>query len=301
MNHRLPKWPALAALLLAGLPLAAQAPDTGTDAVTIRDLTMLLMFATIMIAIISLILAYMVFVLIRARAAEAAVAAGLAVAQPKPLIDWAAFKRRFITDAVPVAQEQDIDMGHDYDGIRELDNNLPPWWKYGFYFTIAWSAVYLWFFHIQTDWSSDQQWRDEVAAAEVDKAEYLKKVGNKVDEASVVVLADASQLTAGKSVYTANCASCHGQAGEGMVGPNLTDAYWLHGGTVQDVFKVVKYGVVEKGMLAWQDRLSPLEMQQVTSYILTSLQGTNPPNAKAPQGELFTPADSTQLSVAVRP
>jgi cytochrome c oxidase cbb3-type subunit 3 len=93
-------------------------------------------------------------------------------------------------------------------------------------------------------------------------------------------------------VYLNSCAACHGQAGEGNVGPNLTDAYWLHGGGIKNVFKTVKYGVPEKGMIAWEKQLSPAQIAQVSSYIL-SMQGTNPPNAKAPQGELWTDEESS--------
>ena len=94
----------------------------------------------------------------------------------------------------------------------------------------------------------------------------------------------------------ARCAGgwpCHGQKGEGLVGPNFADEYWIHGGGIKNVFKVIKYGVPDKGMIAWQAQLKPADMQKVGSYILT-LQGTNPPNPKAPQGTIWADTAAVQ-------
>ena len=90
----------------------------------------------------------------------------------------------------------------------------------------------------------------------------------------------------GELIFKSFCAACHGQKGEGTVGPNFTDEYWIHGGGIQNVFKTIKYGVPDKGMIAWAAQLKPADMQKVASYILT-LKGTNPPNPKAPQGEIW--------------
>lgn len=187
----------------------------------------------------------------------------------------------------PVEQEADIDLGHDYDGIRELDNRLPPWWLYGFYLTIIVGVIYLWRFHVShTGPSSAEEYQIAMTKAAEQQEEYLKKSANKVDENTVVML-DASGIAAGKSTFVTNCAACHGKLGEGGVGPNLTDDYWLHGGKINDVFKTIKYGYPEKGMRSWKDDLSPVMIAQVASYI-KSIHGTNPPNAKAQQGELYT-------------
>jgi cytochrome c oxidase cbb3-type subunit III len=190
---------------------------------------------------------------------------------------------------VPKDKEQDIDLGHEYDGIRELDNSLPPWWLWLFYGTIIWSAVYLWYYHVSDKGASQEQ--EYIAAMEMgeaEKAKYLATQANSVDEKTVTILTDAAAIAEGKEIYTANCLVCHGANGEGTVGPNFTDKYWLHGGSINDVFKTIKYGVPEKGMISWQAQLRPAAMQKVASYIL-SLQGTNPPNAKAPQGDLYDP------------
>ncbi len=193
-----------------------------------------------------------------------------------------------LTDAVPVEQEASILLDHDYDGIKELDNNLPPWWKYGFYVTIIFAVVYLFNFHISgTSDLQDAEYEKEMAKAKLEIEEFMKTLANKVDENTVTYLKDAKDLAAGKDAFVASCAACHGRAGEGGVGPNLTDDYWMHGGSIQDVFKSVKYGWPEKGMKSWKEDLSPMQIAQVTSFIL-SLKGTNPPNAKAPQGDLYS-------------
>jgi cytochrome c oxidase cbb3-type subunit 3 len=122
-------------------------------------------------------------------------------------------------------------------------------------------------------------------------AEYKKKAADMVDETSVVMLSDAAALSEGAAIYKQHCVVCHGQAGEGLVGPNLTDANWIHGGNIKDLFKTIKYGVSGKGMKSWQQELSPQMMAKVSSYIKT-LAGTNPPNPKAPEGDVYVEAGS---------
>ena len=178
---------------------------------------------------------------------------------------------------------------HDYDGIRELDNALPPWWKYGFYFTIVWGIVYLIYFHMSSGPSSAQEYQNQMADAQRQIEEYRKNAKNLVDETNVVLLTDASELQSGAAIFQANCVSCHGASAEGKIGPNLTDQYWKHGGDIKDLFKTVKLGVSGTGMKSWKSDLSASQIAQVTSYIL-SLQGTNPANAKAPEGDLYVPA-----------
>lgn len=207
-------------------------------------------------------------------------------AKVKPLINWKWLDSR-LTDAVPLEREAEIMTDHEYDGIKELDNNLPPWWKYGFYFTIIFSVVYLFDYHVlHTSPSQLQEYNQQMADAEVEKKARLKNKAAGVDETTVTMLSDAAAIAAGKEIYDGNCASCHGTKGEGLVGPNLTDAYWLHGGGIQNVFKSIKYGIPAKGMIAWQSQLSAEAMQKVSSYIMT-LGGTKPANAKEPQGELW--------------
>lgn len=187
----------------------------------------------------------------------------------------------------PAEEEAAIDLGHSYDGIRELDNRLPPWWLYGFYACIIFSVVYLWRYHVSHSAPlSGEEYQLAVQDAAVKRAAYLVKAANNVDESTVQLLSSASDLGSGQKIFETACFACHGKQGEGGVGPNLTDGYWLHGGSVQAIFKTIKYGVAEKGMKSWKDDYSPAQIAQLASYI-HSLKGTNPPNGKAPQGTIF--------------
>ncbi|MBM3425644.1 MAG: c-type cytochrome [Bacteroidetes bacterium] len=219
---------------------------------------------------------------------------------------WSKFKERFLTgklDEVGGKEEEAKKMSdHAYDGITELDNFMPPWLQWVFLGSIGFAFVYFVQYSVMgTGLTGAEEYQEELAqealAAETRKASQLAGI----DETTVVFDTSESALKTGKSIFESNCAACHAADGGGGVGPNLTDSYWLHGGTIQDVFKVIKVGVVEKGMVPWQDQLSPEEIQQVASYIL-SLKGTTPASPKAPQGELVgenpveTPkGDSTQV------
>jgi cytochrome c oxidase cbb3-type subunit 3 len=186
----------------------------------------------------------------------------------------------------PAEEEAGMDMGHDYDGIRELDNKLPPWWLYGFYCTMIFGVIYLWRYHVaHTAPLPAEEYRIAVQEAAIQKEVFLKKAANSVDENTVKLLTGAADLEAGKAVFETTCFACHGKSGEGGVGPNLTDAYWLHGGSIEEVFKTIKYGWPDKGMKSWKDDFSPVQIARIASYV-KSLEGTNPPNAKPPQGVL---------------
>lgn len=192
-----------------------------------------------------------------------------------------------MTKSIPIEHESEVETDHNYDGIRELDNSLPPWWVYMFYVTIVFAIVYLIYFTYGGGPNQKAEYESALAQAQVQKTEMLKKNAANIDENSVVALTDASLIAKGKSNFVTKCAACHGQNGEGGVGPNLTDDFWINGGGVKNIFKTIKYGVQEKGMISWQNQMNPTEMQQLASYILT-LKGTNPANAKAPQGTLYT-------------
>lgn len=207
-----------------------------------------------------------------------------------------------INASVSIEKEHDILLDHNYDGIRELDNALPPWWKYSFYISIVWAIGYLGYFYFGGGPSSHDEYVAEVQQAKIDVDAYNKKNALNVDEGNVKY-ADAAGIADGQEIFKTNCAACHGNLGEGNVGPNLTDDYWLHGGSANDLFKTVKYGWPAKGMKSWQSDLSALQIKNVISYI-HSIHGTNPANAKAPQGDLFTEGgavvktDSTVVAVA---
>lgn len=206
---------------------------------------------------------------------------------------WDEFKLKYITGKMkPVGgkEEKDLMMDHSYDGIVELDNHMPPWLANIFYITIAFAVIYFTYFSVLgLGQTQIEEYEEELRIAAIQAEERASLALSSIDETTVMFDSSTPSLASGKSIYDANCVACHASDGGGGVGPNLTDEYWIHGGTINDIFKVVKYGVVEKGMIPWQDQLSPEEMQNVSSYILT-LVGNTPANPKAPEGEKYEPA-----------
>jgi cytochrome c oxidase cbb3-type subunit III len=194
------------------------------------------------------------------------------------------------TGGQTIEQNKDIQINHPHDGIYELDNGMPPWLRNVFVITIIFAVAYFWYYHSYSKGEKGMHYEYKMAMREGDiqKAIAAEKQENAVSEVNVTATKEPHELEEGKSIFIAKCAVCHGQKGEGGVGPNMTDDYWLHGGDMKKIFTVIKYGVPDKGMISWKEQLKPKEMQEVSSYILT-LRGTNPPNPKAPQGELFKP------------
>ncbi len=191
------------------------------------------------------------------------------------------------SDGETAGEESDLMLDHDYDGIKELDNNLPTWWIYGFYLSIVFAIVYLGHYHVFNtgDLMIAEYENELVNAQELLEKKQATGAIVLIDESNVELLTDAASLDKGSKLYKSMCAACHANEGQGLVGPNLTDNYWVHGGEFSEVFSTIKYGVPEKGMIAWKSQLSPTQIQNVSSYIM-SLKGTNPPNAKAPEGVL---------------
>jgi cytochrome c oxidase cbb3-type subunit III len=187
-----------------------------------------------------------------------------------------------------VSTDKDTMINHPHDGIYELDNPPPPWFMILFYFTIVVAVIYyVRFTFTDSGYTQIDEYEQSMAAAEGDQQSRLETAGSSVDENTVVYLTDPESLEKGKAIYDGNCKICHGDYGQGAIGPNFTDDYFLHGGDVKDIFKVIKYGVVEKGMISWESQLGPESIQKVTSYI-KSLQGTvSPIPGKEAQGELY--------------
>nr|WP_294895241.1 cbb3-type cytochrome c oxidase N-terminal domain-containing protein [uncultured Pedobacter sp.] len=184
----------------------------------------------------------------------------------------------------PMAEEKDLLIMHDYDNIQELDNPIPAWFNWLFYGSVIFALVYLLNFHVfKLGKLQDEEYTVEMKQAAAAKEAYLEKSGNMIDENSVKLDKSAEVLASGKAVFAQNCVACHGEHAQGVVGPNLTDEYWLHGGKINNLFKTIKYGVPEKGMISWEKQLSPKQISDVANYI-ESLKGTNPANPKAPQG-----------------
>ena len=189
-----------------------------------------------------------------------------------------------INSRPPIDDEQKLLLDHDFDGIKELNNKIPPWFMAIFYGAIIWAVIYMVDFHIIGSGNvQEEEYLAEVQVAEMER-EILNKSGALVNEETVTILSDAGALSSGKDIFIKNCAACHGMNGEGLVGPNFTDEYWIHGGGIKDLYKTIKYGVPQKGMISWESLLDPTKIQEVSSYILT-LKGTNPPNQKGPEGK----------------
>jgi hypothetical protein len=257
-----------------------------------------------------------------------------------------------------VVKEKDVLLDHNYDGIMELDNDMPPWWLYLFYITIAWAGLYFIYFHVfgigdsqhvsymkQMDSSYTEAgsgpgasgfgYQSPLYSNDIDMTPRLRKqlgqfIGKEISFSDLIIeakrkaspddlnklndifptsyvstsdfddnsqtgndmdwtaLTDETSLTIGKNVWDKNCAVCHLPDGGGSIGPNMTDEYWIHGGSINDIIKIIMVGVPAKGMIPWNTTLSPDAIHQVSSYILT-LQGTKPAKAKDRQGELYQP------------
>jgi len=192
-----------------------------------------------------------------------------------------------LTRSKEIEREEDIMLEHDYDGIKELDNVLPPWWVYLFYGTIIFALVYLVRFHVMNEYDQEQEFKNEVALAELEKSKMPKDAAEEVSYETVVVLTDATSLAKGKEIFTNACAACHKADGGGLVGPNLTDKHWINGGGIKNVFKLISEGSKNNpSMVAWKANLSSKDIQSVASYVL-SLQGSNPPGGKPAEGEIW--------------
>jgi len=186
-----------------------------------------------------------------------------------------------------VEAELDIILDHNYDGIRELDNKLPPWWVYGFYGTILFAVIYLVRFEVFNDYNQVEEYEIAVADAKIEIEQWKKTAKNLVDASTVTLLTDESDLKAGKTIFTTNCVACHKADGGGGIGSNLTDQFWVLGGGIKNVFNTISEGGRSgKGMIAWKGELTPLERAQVASYVL-GFQGTTPAEPKEAEGTLW--------------
>ncbi|MEW7279798.1 cbb3-type cytochrome c oxidase N-terminal domain-containing protein [Aquimarina sp. 2201CG1-2-11] len=200
---------------------------------------------------------------------------------------WVKSQYLKLLDSKPIAEEEEIILDHNYDGIKELDNNLPPWWVYSFYATIIFGVIYMVRFHVLNDYTQAEEYESEIAEAKIAIETYKKTAKNLVDINTVTLLTEPSDINAGKAVFATNCVACHKADGGGGIGPNLTDPYWILGGGIKNIFKTISEGGRDgKGMVAWKQTLKPLEMAQVASYIM-SLRGITPAEPKEKQGELW--------------
>lgn len=262
------------------------------EALTSSYLAMALFFAALVLFVVVLVLLRVITALAYVPVDEAAVVsaegATEGVTEGETLTSWQRLMRK-LTDATPISQEKDVMTDHAYDGIVELDNNLPPWWLYGFYISIVWAFIFFGYYHLFGGPGQEEKYQTEMAQAEKAIEAYKANTADLIDETNVTLLTDATGLENGKAIFDMNCVACHGVDGGGTVGPNLTDDYFLHGGGIKNVFATIKNGVQGTAMINWKAQLKPKEIQEVASYVV-SLQGTTPMNPKEAEGELWQEA-----------
>lgn len=214
---------------------------------------------------------------------------------------FAWFKETYdkLLDKKPIENEDEIILDHNYDGIKELDNNLPPWWLYGFYASIIFAGIYLARYHVFDGATQEQEYLAEVAEAKAAVEAYKENAKGLIDANTVELLTGTEDINAGKAIFSGNCAACHKIDGGGGIGPNLTDSYWILGGGIKNVFNTISEGGrAGKGMVSWKTDLKPEEMAQVASYVL-SLHSTTPLDPKEPEGELWVDPDARVDEVEV--
>ena len=298
---------ALPVLLFAGLLITSERSSAQVvEAAAVKavssygGLSSSTFYIMISVLVTEIVIIFFLSFLIKGFCAELLPAKIPAIAKESKFSLWWKKIDKKLTRSVPVEKEADVMLDHDYDGIRELDNALPPWWKYGFYITIGVAIVYLLNFEVLGYGKNPtQEYNDEMARARIQKEIYEANNKDKIDENNVP-MADAAGLAKAKEIFEAKCFACHGKLGEGGAGPNLTDDYWLHKGSLNDIYHTIKNGYPDKGMQSWSTEYSPKEISFLASYVKT-LHDTNPPNAKGPQGDIYTdeptssgtPADSS--------
>ncbi len=261
----------------------------------------LLGIVLVLVLVILVMMGYLVYMLnyiVNADVAKGDKAAGIEV-EAKPGF-FASLYEKMVTGKLhhPEYEKREMLLDHNYDGIQEMNYGMPPWLTTFFLVTMGFGVIYLInMYGIGFVQHQDDEYQQEIAIAAVQAEKRNKKMANSVDENSVKFTSNASVLKEGEEIYIANCRACHGGTGGGGVGPNLTDKYWLHGGSINDVFKVVKYGVPDKGMISWQTKLNPAKISAVSSFIMT-MQGTTPENPKEPQGVEYVAASAEKTETA---
>ena len=185
--------------------------------------------------------------------------------------------------------EQDVIRPFKADGIEEYDNPMPRWWVALFYITIIFGVIYTAWLHMFGGETLQQRLDKDLAALAEQQAAATESMAAGGEDLSTRLRTEDA-IAAGKEIYVTNCAPCHADKGQGLVGPNLTDKFWIHGGSDEAIVKVITEGVPEKGMISWQPLLGPQKIEQVAAYVV-SLQGTNPEGGKPPEGEEYSPEE----------
>ncbi|MBX3183481.1 MAG: c-type cytochrome [Polyangiaceae bacterium] len=191
-------------------------------------------------------------------------------------------KQKPDTSPEPRGEVTDDLLEHEYDGIREYDNPLPRWWVWMFWGSFWFSVLYFFHYHVGGQGTSvAQAYVEELQIAREEQAK--ASLGEAVTEQALAkMMADTALMADTESLYAQRCAQCHADKGQGLIGPNLTDDHYVHGGTLMEIYQVVAHGVLAKGMPEWERQLTPIELRKIVAYV-GSMRGTNVAG-KAPEG-----------------
>lgn len=171
---------------------------------------------------------------------------------------------------------------HEIDGIQELDNNLPNWWLATFFLTIVFGIGYYYYYEVFDGEPLGHAYRRELAERLEASGQGAQVTAAMLEDLSQ----DAAKMSEAAALFTSTCASCHGPNGGGTVGPNLTDDFWMHGGSPEQIYTSIHDGYPTKGMPEWGKQLGEAKIPMLTAYLMT-LRGTNVAGGKAPQGDKY--------------
>ena len=289
MRHLIPSWIRVPVVFFIILGLVEYFVDSGDKPAFIEQPIIMLFLLLVLLILIAIeaIVSSMDNILYQSLSEEAKAKYDAQKVKTPKIITWLSTTYKKLLGQKPVEEEHEIILDHNYDGIKELDNSLPPWWLYGFYASIIFGAIYLLRYHVFNGDTQFDELETEYAEAKIAIENYKKNAKDLVDINTVQILTELSDLKAGQAIFETNCVACHKADGGGGIGPNLTDNYWISGGGIKDVFRTVSEGGRDgKGMIAWKTMLKPAEMAQVSSYVL-QFQGTTPAEPKAPEGDLW--------------
>lgn len=289
MRHLIPSWIRVPVVFFIILGLVEYFVDSGDKPAFIEQPIIMLFLLLVLLILIAIeaIVSSMDNILYQSLSEVAKAKYDAQKVKTPKIITWLSTTYKKLLGQKPVEEEHEIILDHNYDGIKELDNSLPPWWLYGFYASIIFGAIYLLRFHVFNGDTQFDELETEYAEAKIAIENYKKNAKDLVDINTVEILTELSDLKAGQAIFETNCVACHKADGGGGIGPNLTDNYWISGGGIKDVFRTVSEGGRDgKGMIAWKTMLKPAEMAQVSSYVL-QFQGTTPAEPKAPEGDLW--------------
>jgi len=299
MRNFIPSWVRVPVVFFIILGLVEYFIDSGSKPAFIEQPIIMLFLLLVLLILIAMeaIVSSIDNIIYKSLSGEAKERYILANEKSNPkIINWIKNTYKKSLGSKPIQEEHEIILDHNYDGIKELDNNLPPWWIWGFYASIVFAVIYLFRFEVFNGDNQFTELETEYAQAKIDIENYKKTAKGLVDFNTVELLTEVSDIQNGQKIFETNCVACHKADGGGGIGPNLTDEYWILGGGIKNVFKTVSEGGRDgKGMIAWKQSLKPAEIAQVSSYLL-QFKGTTPAEPKAAEGDIWVDENAETTS-----